>query len=83
MAWIVLEEIAATKHKLALLRDSTLSCLWETRMYPNSKIAARLVRVLALRQCLYQAASMFMLDVAGEDNDIANIPSRSFRLGHR
>jgi len=76
VAWIVLEDIAATKHKSSLLRcDNTPACSWATRMSPKSKITVILVRALTLCQNLYQAAPMSTVHEAGENNDISGIPS--------
>lgn len=82
--WLILEQIGTPFHTSALVRsDNTPACSWATRMTPKSKIAARLVRALALRQRISQSSPMITLHVAGKANDIADIPSRSFRLGHR
>ena len=84
LAWLVLEQIADTHHRSALARsDNTPTYAWATRMSPKSKIGARLVRALAMRQRVMCAAPMITLHVAGKANDIADIPSRSFRHGHR
>ena len=84
LQWLVLESIAVTMHRSALARsDNTPACSWATKMSPKSRISARLVRALALRQRICQAAPMYTIHVAGKANDIADIPSRSFKLGHR
>ena len=84
LAWLILEQIAPTHHMSALARsDNTPACSWATKMSPKSVIAARLVRALALRQRICQASPMATIHVAGKANDIADIPSRSFRKGHR
>ena len=82
--WIVLEMITTTYHRSALARsNNSPACSWATRMSPKSAIAARLVRALALRQRICQAAPMSTVHVAGKAHDIVDIPSRSFREGHR
>ena len=82
--WLVLEHITITMHRSALARsDNTPACSWATKMSPKSRISARLVRALALRQRICQAAPMYTIHVAGKANDIADIPSRSFRDSHR
>jgi len=83
LQWGLLELIAPTHHRLALSRSENLSSYsWATQMSPESTIAARLAWALALRQRLCQAAPMSTMHVVGKANDIANIPSRSFREGH-
>ena len=47
-------------------------------MSPKSDIAARLVRALALRLRVCAASTPTIIHVAGKENDIADIPSRSF-----
>ena len=84
LQWLVLEHLAITRHRSALTRcDNTPACSWATRMSPKSRIGARLVRALALRQRIRHASPMVTLHVAGKGNDIADIPSRSFRPEHR
>ena len=84
LQWLILEQIATTRHRSALARsDNTPACSWATKMSPKNPIAARLVRALALRQRICQASPMATIHVAGKANDIADIPSRSFRKGHR
>jgi len=84
LQWLVLKHIAVTRHRSALARcDNTPACSWATRMSPKSKIGTRLMRALALWQRLQHASPMVTLHVAGKSNDIADIPSRSFRPEHR
>ena len=84
LQWLVLEQIATTHHRSALARsDNTLACSWATRMSPKNPIAARLVRALALRQRICHGSTMANIHVARKANDLADIPSRSFRHGHR
>ena len=80
LQWLVLDHITTTLHRSTLSRsNNTPACSWATRMSPKSKIAARLIRALALIQRICQAAPMYTLYVTGKDNDIADIPSRFFR----
>ena len=82
--WLVLEMITPTHHCSVLVcSNNSPACSWATHVSPKSEIAARLVRALALRQRIYQAAHMTMLHVTGKANDISDIPSQSFRDGHR
>jgi len=84
LQWLVLEHVGPTFHRSSLARcDNTPACSWATKMSLRSNIAARLVQALALRQRIFQAAPMCMLHVARKENDILDIPSRSFRHGHR
>ena len=84
LQWLVLEYIAVIHHNSALTRcDNSPACSWATRMSPKSIIGAQLVRALAVRQRIRHASPMVTLHVAGKDNDIADIPSRSFWPEHR
>eukprot|EP00979_Chaetoceros_neogracilis_P017172 scaffold10185_cov283-Chaetoceros_neogracile.AAC.2 len=84
LQWLVLEHVTTLFHISALTRcDNTPACSWATRMFPKSRIGARLVRALALRQRIRYASPMATIHVAGKDNDIADIPSRSIRPEHR
>ena len=84
LQWVVLDKISTTHHRSALTRSENLSvCSWATRMSPKSAIAARLVRALTLHQRICQAAPMYTLHVAVKANNIADMPPRSFRDGHR
>ena len=66
------------KH-VALFSDNTPTVSWVRRMaVRRSKIAAQLVRALALRMAQAQCSPLTPLHVAGAENDIADIPSRSF-----
>ena len=81
--WLVIEHIGVTIHCFALARsDNTPACAWATKMSPKSKISARLVRVLTLRQRICQASPMYTIYVTGKANDIADILSRLFLLGN-
>ena len=82
--WLVLEMITKTHHWYALVRnDNSLACSWVTHMSIRLAIAAKLVRALELRQIICQDAPMHTIHVAGEANDIVDIPSRSFINGDR
>ena len=84
LQWIVLEMITPTRHRSVLARsDNSPACSWATRMSPKSAVAVKLVQALALRQRICQTSPMTTLHVAGKANNIADIPSRSFREGHR
>ena len=52
-------------------------------MSPKSKIAARLVRALAICQRVMEAPPMITLHVTRKSNNILDVPSRVFCLGHR
>ena len=84
MQWLILEATTDTRHLTLLLHcDNTPAVSWATRMSPKSAVAARLVRALALRHRVSAAAPSIIVHVAGKDNDIADIPSRSFLPGSR
>jgi len=80
LQWLVLEHIAQTHHRSVLARyENKRTCSCATRMSPKSKKGARLVRALALCQRISHAAPMVTLYMAGKGNDVADVPSRSFR----
>ena len=84
LQWLILEHIESPMYCSVLSHsDNTPACDWATKMSPKSKISACLVRALTLQQRIYQPAPMYKIHVAGKANDIADIPSRSFCLGHR
>jgi hypothetical protein len=84
--WLMLEEAAGPlKHKhIALWCDNTSAVAWTNRMSSrNSKVGQHLARALALRICDEQASPLTTFNIAGIDNGLADIPSRSFHAkGH-
>jgi hypothetical protein len=83
LQWLVLEQIApeplAHKH-IGIFSDNTPTVAWATKLTSSkSIIAAHLVRALAIRQHVNRASPLTTLSIAGEENDMADIASRSFR----
>ncbi|KAL7545250.1 hypothetical protein ACHAWF_013086 [Thalassiosira exigua] len=81
LLFLVMESVCKDlrpKH-VALFSDNTPTVSWVRRMaVRRSKVAAQLVRALALRMAQAQCSPLTPLHVAGKQNDIADIPSRSF-----
>lgn len=84
IGWLVLEYVCddlVFKH-IGMFCDNTSAVAWAYK-YTTSKsiIAGRLLRLLAIRQRTRQASSLLPLHIAGEDNEMADIPSRAFKNG--
>ncbi|MEM7495148.1 MAG: hypothetical protein AAF471_03235 [Myxococcota bacterium] len=81
MAFLVLECMVDLRHRhVAIWCDNTPTVAWTKRLTANrSMIAARLLRALAYRMFETGASPFHTLSIAGVDNAIADIPSRSFR----
>ena len=80
--WLVLEYVVDDlRHKhVAMYCDNTPTVAWANRLASkNSKIAGRLLRALALRQRTRRASPLLSISIAGEDNVMADVASRSFR----
>ena len=84
LGWLVLEGVCKDlvfKH-IGMFCDNTSSVAWAHRGSTSTSLpAARLLRFLALRQRARQASSLLPLHIAGEDNQMADIPSRAFKNG--
>ena len=69
------------KH-IAMFCDNTSAVSWTHRLRTSkSKSAARLLRIISLRLHARQASNLLPLHVAGEENCMADIVSRSFKNG--
>jgi hypothetical protein len=83
LQWLVLEQIATTslEHKhIGIFSDNTPTVAWATRLHSSkSKIAGHLLRALAVRQHAHRASPLLTISIAGEENDMADVASRSFR----
>jgi hypothetical protein len=81
MLWLVMEDVcgALNERHVALFSDNSPTVHWVQRMAAkHSAIAMQLVRALALRLQLKWASPLTTLHIAGVDNAITDIPSRSF-----
>ena len=84
LGWLVLEQVCKnlTYKHVGLFCDNTSAVSWTHRgSTSTSTVAGRLLRFLALRQRKRQVSSLAPLHVAGEDNTMADIPSRAFKEG--
>jgi hypothetical protein len=81
LLWLCLEGVApnlAHKH-VALFSDNSPSVSWVTRMAAKkSRVAAQLVRALALRLNVKQSCPITPIHIPGIENALTDIPSRSF-----
>jgi hypothetical protein len=69
------------KH-IAMFCDNTSAVSWTHRLRTSkSKSAARLLRIISLRLHARQASNLLPIHVAGEENCMADIVSRSFKNG--
>ena len=84
MAWLVLEQVAPTSLQytnIGLFCDNTPSVGWAIRLASSkSIIAGHLLRALALRQHIHRSSPLLCTSIAGENNIMADIASRSFQL---
>ena len=84
LGWLVLEYIwnhLSFKH-VGLFCDNTSAVAWAFKGSTATSVAAgRLLRFLSIRQRLRQTSSLMPRSIAGEDNKMADIPSRAFKTG--
>ena len=79
--WLCLEGIAPdlTHKHIALFSDNSPTVSWVTKMASRkSKVAAQLVRALALRLNVKQTCPLTPVHIPGVENALTDIPSRSF-----
>ena len=81
LLWLAMEETCGNLQHchIALFSDNTPTVSWVQRMAAKqSVIAMQLLRILALRLQLAEASPLTPLHIAGVDNEMADIASRSF-----
>ena len=80
--YLVLEHITPLRHKhVGAYCDNTPTVSWTAKMASKrSSIGGRLVRALALRQRMTRSSPLVAVSIAGVDNDMADVSSRSFKL---
>ena len=81
LLWLAIEETCddINDSHVALFSDNTPTVGWVARMASKrSTIAMQLLRALALRLQLTRASPLTPLHIAGIDNAMSDIPSRSF-----
>ena len=79
--WLVMEDVCPTlpNAHVALFSDNSPTVHWVQRLAAkHSKIAMQLVRALALCLHISKASPLTPLHIAGVDNAMTDIPSRSF-----
>ncbi len=81
LLWLVMEEVCPNLEgaHVALFSDNSPTVHWVQRMAAkNSPVAMQLIRALALRLQLKKASPLTPLHIAGVENAMTDIPSRSF-----
>ena len=84
LGWLVLEYLCPSLAfcHIGMFCDNTSAVSWATKMRTSKSIpAARLLRFLALRQRTRQTSSLLPLYIVGDDNEMADVPSRAFNDG--
>ena len=82
--FLVLEHISPTSLKfttVAIFSDNTPTVAWAYRLQSSKSIVAgHLLRALAIRQHVHQVSPLLAVSIEGENNAMADVASRSFRL---
>ena len=80
MLWLVMETVCDVENAhVALFSDNSPTVHWVQRLAAkHSIIAMQLVRALALRLQLAKASPLTPMHIAGVNNSLTDIPSRSF-----
>jgi hypothetical protein len=79
--WLVMEHVCGllTKKRVAHFSNNNPTISWVHRMASRSSLVAKqLIPVLALRFNLQKICPITMLHIAGDQNQMTDIPSRSF-----
>ena len=79
--WLVMETVCGTlrEKRVALFSDNSPTVGWVRRLATRgSLISAHLIRALSLRLKLNGTCPLTPLHIAGEENSMTDIPSRSF-----
>lgn len=79
--YLLLEQIVDLRHlHTAAWCDNTSAVSWTSRMSSSkSAIGQQLTRALALRMCANESSHLAPLSIAGSDNEMADLASRSFK----
>jgi hypothetical protein len=81
LLWLMIEHVCSclVEKKVALFSDNSPTVSWVQRMACRSSlIAEQLIRVLALRINSQRSCPLTTLHIAGDQNTMTDIPSRSF-----
>jgi hypothetical protein len=78
--WLVMEEICDIEPgaHVALFNDNSPTVHWAERLTAKSGPAGFIMRALALRLKAREVSPLTPLHIAGDENSISDIPSRSF-----
>ena len=80
--WLVLESVSpcSLQHtNVGIYCDNTSAVSWTQKMSSTSSILANhLLRALAVRQHVHRTSPLLCMHIAGANNDIADVPSRSY-----
>jgi hypothetical protein len=82
--WLVLEcQDVQLEHKhIGVFCDNTSAVSWAHKLRTSKSIVAgRLLRMIGMRIHARKASSLTPLNIAGEDNEMADIVSRAFKNG--
>jgi hypothetical protein len=79
--YLILESIVDMRHThTAAWCDNTSAVSWTVRMSSrNSAVGQQLTRALALRTLITESSPLAALSIAGKDNPLADLASRSFK----
>ena len=81
LLWLVMEDVCPTLSNahVALFSDNSPTVHWVQRLAArHSQVAMQLIRALALRLQVATASPLIPLHIAGVNNAMTDIPSRSF-----
>jgi len=81
LLWLVMEEVCGSmeKKRVALFSDNDPTVSWVKQMASRqSRVAAQLLRALALRLHKHHACPLTPIHIPGKQNTMTDIPSRSF-----
>ena len=81
LTWLIMEEMCTPLHErnIALFSDNQSSVHWVDRMATRkSAVGAQLLRGLAFRLKIHRCCPITPLHVAGKENSMADVASRSF-----
>ena len=84
LGWLVMEQAfeSLVYRHIGMFCDNTSAVAWCHRGVSSRSIpAARLLRLLYLRQRKRQASSLLPIHIAGENNHLADVASRAFKEG--
>ena len=81
LAYMVLEQLVPMPDThVGLWADNTCCVSWTARMNSGtSKVGQQLTRALAFRFCDNKASPLVPMHIAGKDNPLGDLPSRSFK----